>query len=90
TSNMVTDEDVVRAAIGDKEFDKQFATIEDGTLARIKAVHEAATPIWAKRHTASGDARQLTVDSEIAVPVGKVVHVLITSNDVIHSWTIPA
>ena len=90
TSNMVTDEDVVRAAIGDKEFDKQFAALEDGSLARIKAVHEAATPIWAKRHAESGESRQLAVDSEIAVPVGKVVHVLITSNDVIHSWTVPA
>lgn len=90
TSNMLTDEDVVRTAIGDKEFDKQFGGLEDGTLPRIKAVHEAAQPIWAKRHAESGDARQLTVDNEIAVPVGKVVHLLITSNDVIHSWTIPA
>jgi cytochrome c oxidase subunit 2 len=34
--------------------------------------------------------RQLSVDNDIAVPVGKVVHMLITSNDVIHSWTIPS
>lgn len=32
----------------------------------------------------------LTVDNEVVVPVGKVVHVLLTSNDVIHNWTIPA
>jgi cytochrome c oxidase subunit 2 len=34
--------------------------------------------------------RQLSVDNEIAVPVGKTIHLLITSNDVIHSWTIPS
>lgn len=32
----------------------------------------------------------LTVDNEVVVPVGKVVHVLVTSNDVIHNWTVPA
>ena len=37
-----------------------------------------------------GEPRQLAVDQEIAVPLGKVVHLLITSNDVIHSWTIPS
>jgi cytochrome c oxidase subunit 2 len=34
--------------------------------------------------------RLLSVDNEIVVPVNKVVHVLVTSNDVIHSWTIPS
>jgi len=33
--------------------------------------------------------RLLAVDNEVVVPVNKVVHVLITSNDVIHNWTIP-
>ncbi len=32
--------------------------------------------------------RLLAVDNEIVVPVNKVVHVLVTSNDVIHNWTI--
>ena len=32
----------------------------------------------------------LAVDNEILVPVDKVVHVLITSSDVIHNWTIPS
>jgi cytochrome c oxidase subunit 2 len=32
--------------------------------------------------------RLLSVDNEIVVPVNKVVHVLVTSNDVIHNWTI--
>lgn len=34
--------------------------------------------------------RLLAVDNEVVVPVNKVVHVLVTSNDVIHNWTIPA
>jgi cytochrome c oxidase subunit 2 len=34
--------------------------------------------------------RLLAVDNEIVVPVGKVVHVLVTSNDVIHNWTVPS
>jgi cytochrome c oxidase subunit 2 len=34
--------------------------------------------------------RNLAVDNEILVPVNKVVHVLITSSDVIHNWTIPS
>lgn len=32
--------------------------------------------------------RLLAVDNEVVVPVNKVVHVLVTSNDVIHNWTI--
>jgi cytochrome c oxidase subunit II len=32
--------------------------------------------------------RNLAVDNEVLVPVNKVVHVLVTSTDVIHSWTI--
>ncbi len=32
--------------------------------------------------------RLLAVDNEVIVPVDKVVHVLITSNDVIHNWTV--
>jgi cytochrome c oxidase subunit 2 len=32
--------------------------------------------------------RLLGVDNEVVVPVNKVVHVLVTSNDVIHNWTV--
>jgi len=43
---------------------------------------------------AQADAQQrpylLAVDNPIYVPVGENVQVLITSNDVIHSWTVPA
>jgi cytochrome c oxidase subunit 2 len=31
--------------------------------------------------------RLLSGDNEVVVPVNKVVHVLVTSNDVIHNWT---
>ncbi len=34
--------------------------------------------------------RNLAVDNEILVPVNKVVHMLATSTDVIHAWTIPS
>lgn len=86
TANMISDEDIVKAEIGDKEFNARFGKLEDGSMARVKAVQDAAMPIWSKR----GETRQLAVDNEIAVPVNKVVHLLVTSNDVIHSWTIPA
>jgi len=90
TSNMVTDEDILKAEIGDKEFNARFGALEDGSIAKAKALYEASAPIWAKKQAAGTDSRQLSVDNEIAVPVGKVVHLLVTSNDVIHSWTIPA
>ncbi|MEZ5774521.1 MAG: cytochrome c oxidase subunit II [Hyphomicrobiaceae bacterium] len=34
--------------------------------------------------------RLLAVDNEVVVPVDAVVHVMTTSRDVIHSWTIPS
>ncbi len=34
--------------------------------------------------------RLLAVDNEVIVPVGKVVHVLITASDVIHNWAVPS
>jgi len=37
-----------------------------------------------------GDIRQLSVDNEAVVPVGKTVHVQVVSDDVIHSFTIPS
>ena len=84
TSNMVTDDDIVTAEIGKAEFEKRFGKL-DG-IERNKQVHEASLPLWGK----TKQVRQLSVDNEIAVPVNKVVHLLVTSNDVIHSWTIPS
>ena len=37
-----------------------------------------------------GEPRQLGADHRVVVPVGAVVKVLVTSNDVIHSWGVPA
>ena len=90
TSNFVNDEDVIKAEIGDKAFNAQFASMEDGSTAKSKAIYAAAAPIWAKRSAGGQEARQLAVDNEMVVPVGKVVHMLVTSDAVIHSWTVPA
>ena len=38
----------------------------------------------------AGEPRLLGVDNRVVVPIGKVVRVIVTSQDVIHSWTIPA
>ena len=37
-----------------------------------------------------GQPRLLTVDNEMVVPVNKIVHVLVTSADVIHSFNVPS
>ena len=84
TSNMITDEDVVKAKIGPDAFKAKYGKL-DGNALNL-ALYAEAKPIWAERK----ELRQLTVDQEIAVPVNKVVHVLVTSNDVIHSWTVPS
>lgn len=84
TSNMLTDTDLIKAKIGDEAFDKQYGPLE-GT-ARSKALYAAAKPLWGERKL----ERQLSVDNVIAIPVNAVVHMLVTSNDVIHGWTIPS
>ncbi|MGL4397231.1 MAG: cytochrome c oxidase subunit II [Hyphomicrobium sp.] len=84
TSNMLRDEDVLKAELGDKPFNEKYGALEG--IPRHRVLRDDAEAIWAKRN----QLRQLTVDQEIALPVGKVVHLLVTSNDVIHSWTIPS
>lgn len=37
-----------------------------------------------------GEIRLLSTDYKVVVPVNKVVHILTTSNDVIHSWAVPS
>ena len=37
-----------------------------------------------------GQIRQLAVDNEAVVPIGKTIHVLVTGADVIHSFTVPS
>lgn len=84
SSNMIRDEDVLKEKLGEEAFNEKYGALEG--LARLDALHKDAAPVWAERK----QPRQLTVDQEIAVPMGKVVHLLVTSNDVIHSWTIPS
>lgn len=84
TSNMLTDTDLIKAKIGDEAFEKQYGELTG--VARSAALYEAAKPLWVERNL----ARQLAVDNEIAVPLNAVVHVLVTSNDVIHGWAIPS
>jgi len=38
----------------------------------------------------NGEPRQLAADERMVVPVGAVVKMIITSNDVIHAWGVPA
>jgi cytochrome c oxidase subunit II len=84
TSNMLNDEDLLRAKIGDEAFDQKYGKLEGASL--HNALYQDSLPLWndAKK------LRRLSVDQEIAVPVDKVVDVLVTSNDVIHAWTIPS
>jgi cytochrome c oxidase subunit 2 len=84
TSNVLRDEDLLRAQLGKEEFDKRYGGLRGNALSR--QLYVDAGPLWVK----SGQPRQLAVDNEIAVPVNKVVHVLVTANDVIHNWTIPS
>ena len=84
TSNIVNDEDVIRAKIGDDAYDKKYGSLEGAQL--HNALYQDSLPIWNE----DKKLRRLTVDQEVAVPVNKVVDVLVTSNDVIHSWTIPS
>jgi cytochrome c oxidase subunit 2 len=44
----------------------------------------------AEKDLKPGDLRLLTVDNEMVVPVNKVVHVLTTGADVIHSFAMPS
>ena len=84
TSNMIRDDDVLKAELGEAEFDKRYKGLEG--LALAKRLYADAGPLYKKRN----QVRQLSVDNEIAVPENKVVHVLVTATDVIHNWTIPS
>ena len=84
TSNMIRDEDVLKTEFGNAEYDKRYKGLEG--LALAKRQYADTQPLWTKQKR----VRQLSVDNEIAVPVNKVVHVLVTANDVIHNWTVPS
>jgi cytochrome c oxidase subunit II len=46
--------------------------------------------VVAEKDLKPGQPRLLTVDNEMVVPVNKVVHVLVTGADVIHSFAVPS
>ncbi|MEM8975037.1 MAG: cytochrome c oxidase subunit II [Pseudomonadota bacterium] len=84
TSTMIRDQDVLKEEMGEDAFDKKYGALEG--LELLRAVYTDARPLYEKK----GLVRQLSVDNEIAVPLNAVVHMLVTSADVIHSWTIPS
>ncbi len=51
---------------------------------------EFDSEIVADKDLKPGQPRLLTVDNEMVVPVNKIVHVLVTGADVIHSFTVPS
>ncbi len=51
---------------------------------------EFDSTVVADKDLKPGQPRLLTVDNEVVVPVNKVVHVLVTGADVIHSFTVPS
>jgi cytochrome c oxidase subunit II len=66
------------------EYGKRYKDLSPLELSQ--RLYDDAQPIWLSRK----QPRLLAVDNEIVVPVNKVTHMLITSNDVIHNWTIPS
>lgn len=58
---------------GGFEFDSNMLSDDDTAALRAKGLDSP---------------RLLAVDNPVVVPVNKVVHVLVTSNDVIHNWTV--
>jgi len=66
------------------EYTKRYGSLSPLELSQ--KLYDDAQPLW----FAKKQPRLLAVDNEIVVPVNKVVHMLVTSNDVIHNWTIPS
>ena len=62
---------------------------DDGEIS-IDSVMLDDSEIAAARKEGLDAPRMLAVDNEVVVPLAKVVHVLVTADDVIHAWTIPA
>ncbi len=84
TSNMIKDEDLLKQKLGAEAFNAKYTGLTE--ISKLKAMYADAKPLWTENRM----VRQLSVNNEIAVPVNKTVHMLVTSNDVIHSWTIPS
>ncbi len=84
SSNMIGDEDVLKEKLGEDAFNEKYGALEGAE--RNNAVYINSKPVWKERN----EPRRLTVDNDIVMPVNKVVHLLVTSTDVIHQWTIPS
>jgi cytochrome c oxidase subunit 2 len=67
------------------EYPDQGVTVDSVMLQNDEreALVKSGIPAWQV-------PRNLAVDNDILVPVNKVVHVLVTSSDVIHNWTVPS
>jgi cytochrome c oxidase subunit 2 len=62
----------------------------DGDAKGIKFVSNLTTPEnQIKNEAAKGEHYLLEVDNEVVLPVNKKVRILLTSNDVIHTWWVP-
>ena len=83
-SNMLSDGDLLRRKLGDDAFEQKYGALTGTELS--DTLYRDAQPLWQEANL----VRQLSVDNEIAVPVNAVVHVLVTSNDVIHGWAVPS
>ena len=84
TSNMLTDEEVLKQKIGAEEFKKRYGALTGTALSRQLLAD--ARPIWAERK----QPRLLAVDNEMVVPVNKVIRIQTTGADVIHAFAVPA
>jgi len=83
-SLVVRDDDLLKRDLGEAEYKNRFGSM--GELERLKATYAAAQPLWSKYKM----VRLLSTDNDVVVPVGKVVHVVVTAQDVIHNWTVPS
>jgi cytochrome c oxidase subunit 2 len=52
-------------------------------------IHVVSNMLTDEQARARHEPRQLAVDNRLVVPAGAVVKVIVTSNDVIHSWGVP-
>jgi len=63
----------------------------DGDAKGIKFVSNLTTPeAQIKNQEAKGEHYLLEVDNHLVLPVDRKVRILLTSNDVIHTWWVPA
>ncbi|HEV7660971.1 MAG TPA: cytochrome c oxidase subunit II [Allosphingosinicella sp.] len=53
-------------------------------------IHVTSRIVTDAQAAARGEPRQLAVDDRMVVPVGTNVRMIVTSNDVIHAWGVPA